>query len=114
MNLYVAGMFTNAGGVRAPHVARWDGSGQSAVGGSVVGGGTVNSLAVIGTNLFAAGTFTNMGGGAGRPQLRNGMEAFGQVWAVVFRQQWRQFTRPIRMFTPEIRSGLQAGSPQCF
>lgn len=61
-NLYVAGLFTNADGLAASHIAMWDGNVWSAVGGGVVGNGTVNTLTTIGTNLFAGGTFTNMGG----------------------------------------------------
>jgi hypothetical protein len=61
-NLYVAGLFTNAGGVPANRIAVWDGNVWSGVGGGVVGNGTVNTLTTIGTNLYAGGTFTNMGG----------------------------------------------------
>ena len=61
-NLYAAGLFTNAGGVAANRLARWDGNVWSDVGGSVVGNGTVNTLTIVGTNLYAGGTFTNMGG----------------------------------------------------
>jgi hypothetical protein len=61
-NLYVAGLFTNAGGLPANHIAMWDGNVWSAVGSGVVGNGTVNTLTTIGTNLYAGGTFTNMGG----------------------------------------------------
>lgn len=61
-NLYAGGYFTNAGGITANNIARWDGNNWWAVGSGVVGGGFVNALAVIGTNLYAGGTFTNMGG----------------------------------------------------
>lgn len=61
-NLYVAGLFTNAGGAPASHIAMWDGNNWWPVGGGVVGSGTVDSLTTIGTNLYAGGTFTNMGG----------------------------------------------------
>jgi hypothetical protein len=61
-NLYVAGLFTNAGGIAASHVAMWNGNVWSAVGGGVVGSGTVSALATLGTNLYAGGTFTSMGG----------------------------------------------------
>jgi hypothetical protein len=61
-NLFVAGLFTNAGGVTASAIARWDGSQWAAVGGGVVGRGTINALTVVGTNLYAGGTFTNVGG----------------------------------------------------
>jgi hypothetical protein len=61
-NLYVAGLFTNAGGIAASHIAMWDGNVWSALGSGVVGNGTVDTLTTIGTNLYAGGTFTNMGG----------------------------------------------------
>ena len=61
-NLYVAGPFTNAGGVTAKRIARWDGNSWSDVGGGVVGNGTVSALAAIDNNLYAGGTFTNLGG----------------------------------------------------
>jgi hypothetical protein len=61
-NLYVAGLFTNAGGLTASHIAMWDGNVWSPVGGGVVGNGTVDTLTTVGTNLYAGGTFTNMGG----------------------------------------------------
>jgi hypothetical protein len=61
-NLFVAGYFTNAGGIGASQIAEWNGANWSALGSGVVGSGTVDALAVIGTNLYAAGTFTNMGG----------------------------------------------------
>ncbi len=61
-NLYVAGLFTNAGGVTASHIAMWDGNTWWPVGSGVVGNGTVDALTTMGTNLYAGGTFTNMGG----------------------------------------------------
>ena len=61
-NLYVGGYFTNAGGITASHIARWDGANWWALSSGVVGNGNVVTLAVIGTNLYAGGNFTNMGG----------------------------------------------------
>ena len=61
-NLYVAGYFTNAGGIAASQIAEWNGANWSALGSGVVGNGTVQALTAIGTNLYAGGTFTNMGG----------------------------------------------------
>ncbi len=61
-NLYVAGYFTNAGGIAASHIAMWNGVNWSALASGVVGNGYVDTLAVIGTNLYAGGNFTNMGG----------------------------------------------------
>ncbi len=61
-NLYVAGFFTNAGGITANHIAQWNGAAWSSPGGGVVGKGSVNALTVIGNNLYAGGSFTNIGG----------------------------------------------------
>jgi hypothetical protein len=61
-NLYVAGFFTNAGGIAANKLAMWDGSTWTSVGGSVVGNGNVNAMAAMGNYLYVGGTFTNMGG----------------------------------------------------
>ncbi|HEX6886163.1 MAG TPA: HYR domain-containing protein [Planctomycetota bacterium] len=64
--LYAAGPFTAIGGVPASHVARWDGSSWSAVGGGV--SHLVNALAVFddssgsGPALYAGGVFTAAGG----------------------------------------------------
>jgi len=63
-NLYVGGNFTRAGGVEATNIAKWDGSAWSALG-SGVGGGyyiyppypMVSSVAVSGSNVYAAGEF---------------------------------------------------------
>jgi trimeric autotransporter adhesin len=61
-NLYVAGLFTNAGGVTASKIAQWNGSYWTNLGSGLVGSGVINALATMGGNLYAAGTFTNMGG----------------------------------------------------
>lgn len=62
-NVYFAGNFTNAGGVTANRIARWDGQAWSQVGGAgIVGTGAINAMAVIGTNLYIGGTFTNING----------------------------------------------------
>jgi len=62
--LFVAGWFVTAGSLRVDHVARWDGSQWSGV-----GGGTnypVNALAIFddgtGAALYAGGQFTEAGG----------------------------------------------------
>ncbi|MGD1018382.1 MAG: PKD domain-containing protein [Verrucomicrobiia bacterium] len=59
-NLYVGGVFTNAGGVAANNIAVWNGSSWSALGSGV--SGYVDALAVNGTNLYVGGSFTNAGG----------------------------------------------------
>ena len=67
-NLYVGGSFSIAGEVFAANIARWDGSSWSALGAGITAtddhpfyGGSVNALAVAGTNLYAAGAFTSAG-----------------------------------------------------
>jgi hypothetical protein len=61
-NLYVTGLFTNAGGVMASRIAMWNGSYWTNVGSGLIGSGAINALACLGGNLYVAGTFTNMGG----------------------------------------------------
>jgi len=63
-NLYAGGQFTNAGGLTAHYIAKWNGSAWSALG-SGTGGGTypyVYALVVSGTDLYAGGPFTTAGG----------------------------------------------------
>lgn len=50
--LYAAGVFAQAGGVGAANIARWNGSGWSAVGAGLPG--PVTALCVFGTRLYAA------------------------------------------------------------
>jgi hypothetical protein len=63
--LYAGGDFTNAGGVDASRIARWDGTSWSALGSGMSGGG-VQALAVFddgtGAALYAAGGLTFAGG----------------------------------------------------
>jgi hypothetical protein len=59
-NVYVGGGFTNAGGIYASCIAKWDGASWSALGSGM--NGQVWALAVSGTNVYAGGTFTNAGG----------------------------------------------------
>ncbi|MGB8217548.1 MAG: SdrD B-like domain-containing protein [Candidatus Methanoperedens sp.] len=63
-DLYAGGTFTTAGGVSANHIAKWNGTGWSALGSGINNGmdGSVFSLAVIGTDLYAGGWFTTAGG----------------------------------------------------
>jgi hypothetical protein len=55
--LYVAGVFTNASGVPANGLARWDGNAWSGIGLS----GSAYGLAADGNDLYVAGIFTNAG-----------------------------------------------------
>ena len=61
-NLYAGGRFTNAGGVAATNIARWNGSEWSALGTGLSGGNNVSALAVSGGILYAGGSFTRAGG----------------------------------------------------
>lgn len=62
--LYVGGSFTQAGGVNAAYIARWDGANWSGVNGGC--NGPVHALCVYndgsGAALYAGGSFTQAGG----------------------------------------------------
>jgi hypothetical protein len=67
-NLYIGGAFGIAGDVFATNIAKWDGNTWSALGSGVSAssdypsyGGSVNALAVSGTNLYVGGVFTRAG-----------------------------------------------------
>jgi hypothetical protein len=68
-DLYAGGYFTTAGGSAANRIAKWNGSSWTALG-SGMGSGRVYStptpaviaLAVLGSDLYAAGEFTTAGG----------------------------------------------------
>ena len=64
-NLYIGGDFTNAGGMTANHIAKWNGSAWSTLGSGM--NDAVNALVVVprvggGTVLCAGGDFTTAGG----------------------------------------------------
>ncbi len=61
-DVYAGGVFTNAGGVTAHNIARWNGAAWSPLGGGIPG--TVSAIAVRGSDVFVGGTFTtNVNGG---------------------------------------------------
>ncbi len=55
-DVYVGGRFTNAGGVVANRIAKWNGSSWSALGSGMIT--TVRALAVSGNDLYVGGDFT--------------------------------------------------------
>ena len=64
-DVYVGGNFTDAANIpEADYVAKWNGSAWSALSGNGSGNGTLNSsvesLAIIGTDLYVAGYFANI------------------------------------------------------
>jgi hypothetical protein len=59
-NLYIGGDFTEAGGMAAKYIAKWNGSAWSALGSGM--NNVVRALAVSGTDLYAGGDFTTAGG----------------------------------------------------
>jgi len=68
--LYAGGLFTNAGGIVASNIAKWDGSNWSAVGSGLRGPSfpsspVVSSIALDSNgDLYASGTIYGVGGGA--------------------------------------------------
>lgn len=59
-DLYAGGYFTNAGGVAASRVAKWDGSSWSALGSGI--NSWVYALTSHNGDLYAGGSFTIAGG----------------------------------------------------
>src|SRR5690242_15460298 len=55
-DVYVAGSFTNAGGITASNIARWNGSSWSALGTGLAG--QADSMAVYNGELYVTGNFT--------------------------------------------------------
>lgn len=60
--LYVGGLFDNAGGVAVNNIAKWDGNTWSDVAGGTSIGGLVTTMTTHGLDLYVAGAFTTMGG----------------------------------------------------
>ena len=65
-DLYAGGLFPTAGGVTVNGIAKWNGSSWSALGSGMTGGGYIYAnlfaLAVLGSDLYAGGSFTTAGG----------------------------------------------------
>ncbi|UOQ70810.1 hypothetical protein [Hymenobacter cellulosilyticus] len=65
-NVYVGGDFTQAGGVAAPSVARWDGTAWSSLGTGITSAtgasGRVHAFATNGNRLYVGGFFATAGG----------------------------------------------------
>jgi hypothetical protein len=58
--VFAGGAFTNAGGVSASNIARWNGSSWSHMRGGV--SGTVQAIDTTATDVYVGGSFTNAGG----------------------------------------------------
>ena len=73
-DVYIGGFFSQAGGVSASNVAKWNGTGWSALGTGVVGQNVssgVLALAVTGNgDVYAGGVFTSAGGVAANSVAR--------------------------------------------
>jgi hypothetical protein len=64
-NVYAAGDFTKASGLEVKNLARWDGKSWADIGGAQStwpGLASIVALAELGGDLFAAGTFVQVGG----------------------------------------------------
>jgi len=59
-NVYIGGAFTEAGGIPANHIARWNGTSWSTLGSGVNWG--VWSIAVSGDDVYVGGAFSQAGG----------------------------------------------------
>jgi cysteine-rich repeat protein len=64
-DVYVGGQFSEAGGATARHIAKWDGSSWSSMGGGVGGGSAegVLTVAVSGSDVYVGGYFRTLTGG---------------------------------------------------
>ncbi len=62
-DVYVGGIFSSAGGIQVGNIAKWNGSGWSALGSGVSSQGLgVTALAVSGSDLYVGGEFGMAGG----------------------------------------------------
>lgn len=58
-NVYIGGLFDRVGSINATNIARWDGTGWSALGGGV--NNQVFAITVHGSDVYAGGKFTQAG-----------------------------------------------------
>ena len=83
-DLYVGGVFTNAGGIQANSLAKWDGSSWSSLGtGFVV---AVSVLAASGTDLYVGGNFNTADGIEANAVAKwdgSGWLALGSPWTAL-------------------------------
>lgn len=77
--LYAGGIFTQAGGIPAINIAKWDGATWSPVGGGIVSGVGISSMLMQGSDVIAGGTFTNIGGVSSKNIARWN----GTVWSTL-------------------------------
>jgi len=116
-NLYAGGSFTNAGGVPAMNVARWDGRQWSALGDGIRGFGSclfgrcvhpVTSLALVEGKLFAGGGFTAGNGTSGGGYLARWD---GATWSNVVEGDWTiDLARPYAGYFDELHVWALASS----
>jgi len=97
--LVAGGAFTTAGGVTANRVARWDGSGWSAIGGPSEASDTVRALAVLddgsGPALYVAGSFASVGG----VTVNNIARFSGTAWSALTGPQGTGTDAPVSALT---------------
>ncbi|HWB04295.1 MAG TPA: hypothetical protein VG796_14800 [Verrucomicrobiales bacterium] len=77
-DLYAGGFFGTAGGTRANHIAKWDGTQWSALG-SGVHDDQVEALAILGTDLYVGGEFER----AGEVVVNNIAKWDGNQWSAL-------------------------------
>jgi len=89
--LYIGGQFTAVGNVKARNIAKWDGTRWSSLGIGAANGVVntqdsnpanekVTSMAVVGTSLYVAGSFTSAGGGSWTGRLGDIAVWDGSQW----------------------------------
>src|SRR5262249_31012347 len=81
-NLYAAGQFDTAGQVTARCLAKWNGSAWSRLGSGIIDPYTtawIGSLALMGSDLYVGGRFTNAGG----VTVNNVAKWNGSAWSAV-------------------------------